>query len=112
MKALNASTLFHSLKKAAEYTISRPRSNRKSDFLCGALEIKQLCDTQHYVLLAVCVSGIKKIRASLWSALLKEETMPHEANTQPRATLLMAEPPGLPRGERGRHETCVSQQER
>ena len=112
MKAFIASTLLHSFNMAVGYTMSRPGSNRKSDFLCDTLEIKHLCATQRYGLLAVSVSDIKKTRPALWSALLKEETMPHEANAQPHATFLMAAPPGLPLDERGRHETCVSQQER
>ena len=83
MKALNASMLLHSLKRAAEYTMSRKRSNRKSDFLCDVLEIKHLCTTQGYDLLTVCLSDIKQTRPLLWSALMKEETMQHEANTSP-----------------------------
>src|SRR5437870_12480265 len=82
MKALDASTLIHSLKRAAGYTMSRTRSNRKGDFLCDVLEIKHLCVTEGYDLLPACLSDIKQTRPLLWSALTKEETMPPEAKNR------------------------------
>src|SRR5439155_25467126 len=55
MKALDTFTLIHSLKRAAGYTMSRKRSNRKSDFLCDVFEIKHLCATEG-LQLAISVS--------------------------------------------------------
>src|SRR5882724_9941317 len=86
MKALYASTVFLSCKTAAEYTRAHERSRTKVYFFVDALEIKRLCWLWSHGLSQVSISDIKKMRPAFWSPIMKEETMAHEANTQPHET--------------------------